>query len=285
MNEVIEQPNIETMIYEIRGKQVMLDSDLAKLYQCKNGTKSINLAVNRNKNKFPDDFYFQITKEEFYRILRFQNETLELKQGKYSKYLPYVFTEEGIAMLASVLNTNIADEVSVKIMRAFVIMRRYITTDLSKNNNILINHENRILKLEESFEKLEEKQEINHIFFDGQIYDAYSLLIDILSKAKSEIIIIDNYAGKELLDITKNIKVRIIIVSSNINDILKKKYEEQYRNVEFINNNLFHDRFIIIDKVTLYHCGSSFKDLGKKCFAINKIEDKQYLNLLLEYLK
>jgi hypothetical protein len=106
-----------------------------------------------------------------------------------------------------------------------------------------------------------------------------------LSKAKSEIIIIDNYAGKELLDITKNIKVRIIIVSSNINDILKKKYEEQYRNVEFINNNLFHDRFIIIDKVTLYHCGSSFKDLGKKCFAINKIEDKQYLNLLLEYLK
>jgi hypothetical protein len=135
--------------------------------------------------------------------------------------------------------------------------------------------------LQESFEKLEEKQETNHIFFDGQIYDAYSLLMDILGESQSEIIIIDNYAGKELLDIIKD---KIIIVSSNINDTLKKKYEEQYRNVEFINNNLFHDRFIIIDKETLYHCGASFKDLGKKCFAINKIEDKEYLKNLLNYL-
>jgi hypothetical protein len=139
--------------------------------------------------------------------------------------------------------------------------------------------------LQKSFEKLEEKEKINHIFYDGQIYDAYSLLMDILSKAISEIIIIDNYASKELLDIIKDIKIKIIIVSSNINDILKKKYESQYNNVTFINNNSFHDRFIIIDKEILYYCGSSFKDLGKKCFTINKIEDKEYLKNILNYLK
>jgi hypothetical protein len=128
---------------------------------------------------------------------------------------------------------------------------------------MLIRHDTEIKLLQKSFEKLEEKQEINHIFFDGQIYDAYSLLMEILGESKNEIIIIDNYAGKELLDIIKDIKVKTIIISSNINGTLKKKYEEQYRNVEFINNNLFHDRFIIIDKETLYHCGASFKDLGK----------------------
>jgi hypothetical protein len=120
---------------------------------------------------------------------------------------------------------------------------------------------------------------------DGPIYAPYSLLIDILSNAKNEIIIIDNYAGKELLDILKDIKTKIIIISSNIDETLKKKYESQYHNIEFINNNLFHDRFIIIDKSTLYHCGASFKDLGHKCFAINKIEDKEVLSNLLKYLK
>jgi hypothetical protein len=190
-------------------------------------------------------------------------------------------------MLATILKSPVATDTSIKIMDAFVVMRKYIATNLIEqkyiNNQVMKNTED-IKLLQESFEKLEEKQETNHIFFDGQIYDAYSLLMDILGESKSEIIIIDNYAGKELLDIIKDIKVRIIIVSSNINDILKKKYESQYCNVEFINNNLFHDRFIIIDKESLYHCGASFKDLGKKCFAISKIEDKEYLKNLLNYL-
>ncbi len=124
------------MIYEIRGKQVMLDSDLAKLYKCKNGTKTINLAVKRHINRFPERFMFQLTKDEYYEILRFQFETLELEQGKYSKYLPYVFTEQGVAMLATVLRTPVAEEVSIRIMDAFVAMRRYISTNLLEQKYI-----------------------------------------------------------------------------------------------------------------------------------------------------
>lgn len=124
------------MIYEIRGKQVMLDSDLAKLYECANGTKTINLAVKRHINRFPERFMFQLTKDEYYEILRFQFETLELEQGKYSKYLPYVFTEQGVAMLATVLRTPVAEEVSIRIMDAFVAMRKYISTNLIEQKYI-----------------------------------------------------------------------------------------------------------------------------------------------------
>ena len=148
----------------------------------------------------------------------------------------------------------------------------------------MLKHDSEIKQLQESFDKLEEKELRNKIFFEGQTYDAYSLLIDILSKASEEIIIIDNYAGKKLLDYLKDIDKNIIIVSSNINEVLINKYQEQYHNIKFINNNTFHDRFIIIDKKILYSCGASFKDLGKKCFAINKIEDREYLNLILSNL-
>ena len=149
-------------------------------------------------------------------------------------------------------------------------------------NKMVFDHDNEIKLLQESFSKLEEKETVNHIFYEGQIYDAYSLLMDILSKAKNEIIIIDNYAGKELLDIIKDIKQNIKIVSSNIDSTLKKKYESQYSNVTFINNNTFHDRFIIIDRKELYNSGASFKDLGKKCFALNKIEDKEILSNIIK---
>ena len=127
MNDIIVKDDIkiEDLIYEIRGKQVMLDSDLAKLYNCKNGTKEINQAVKRNMDRFPNDFYFQITKEEYNNILRSQNVTLELEQGKYSKYLPYVFTEQGVAMLSSVIKNSTASIVSINIMRAFILMRKY----------------------------------------------------------------------------------------------------------------------------------------------------------------
>ena len=284
MYELKEDLNIENMIYEIRGKQVMLDSDLAKLYQCKNGTKSINLAVNRNLVKFPNDFYFQLTDEET-KNLRFQIETSSSTTNYGGKrYNSYVFTEQGVAMLATILKSKVAVQTSIKIMDTFVKMRKYISNNLYQNEKILINHENRILKLEESFDKLNEKQKINTIFYEGQIYDAYSLLIDILSTAKKEIIIIDNYAGKELLDILKEININIIIVSSNIDNMLKKKYESQYSNVSFINNNTFHDRFLIIDRKILYNSGSSFKDLGKKCFYIGKIDDEEILKQILEKL-
>ena len=286
MNEIIEKEEIkvENMIYEIRGIQVMLDSDLAKLYQCKNGTKTINQAVKRHIKRFPERFMFQLTEIE-YKFLRSQTGTLKMGQGQHKKFLPYVFTEQGVAMLSAVLKTEVAEEVSIRIMDAFVEMRKYINNNLIEQtyiNNLVIKDHKRINLLEESFNKLNEKTKLNSIFFEGQIFDAYSLLLDILNKSNNEIIIIDNYAGKELLDILKNINKEITIISKNITDELKKKYLNQYKNVKFIDYDSFHDRFIIIDKKILYHCGSSFKDLGKKCFAITKIEDIDILNNLLK---
>ena len=223
MNEIIVKDNIkiENLIYEIRGKQVMLDSDLAMLYGCKNGTKSLNLAVKRHINRFPERFMFQLTKEEYSSIYsRFQFETLNKnnqKQGLNIKYLPYVFTEQGVAMLSAILKTDVAEEISIKIMDAFVAMKNIINTSLIEQkyiNSLVLEHDNEIRLLQESFNKLSTKEKINHIFYNGQIYDAYSLLIDILNKAKKEIIIIDNYAGKELFDITKDIKVNIKIYTT-----------------------------------------------------------------------
>ncbi len=290
MNEIIEkeQIKVENLIYEVRGKQVMLDRDLAKLYECTNGTKTINLAVKRHIKRFPERFMFQLTKEESEEISsRFQPETLNDStnlRGSNIKYLPYAFTEQGVAMLATILRTKVAEEVSIRIMDAFVEMRKYINNNLIEQtyiNKLVIKDHERINLLEESFNKLEEKTKRNSIFFEGQIYDAYSLLIDILNTSNHEIIIIDNYAGKELLDILKDINKDITIISKNISDELEKKYLSQYQNITFIHNDSFHDRFII-DKQILYHCGSSFKDLGKKCFAISKIEDINILNNLIK---
>ena len=285
MNDLIIKDNIkiEDLIYEVRGKQVMLDSDLAKLYGCKNGTKSLNLAVKRHINKFPERFMFQLTENET-KLLRFQNETT----NNMSRTLPYVFTEQGVAMLATVLKTEVADEMSIKIMDAFVTMKNYINNNFIEQkyiNNLVLDLDERVCLLEESFDKLSTKKDNNHIFYEGQIYDAYSLLIDILSKAKEEIIIIDNYAGKELFDITRNINVNIKIYTKNIDNISKKKYEKEYSNIEIISTDIFHDRFIIIDNKELYNIGSSLKDIGKKCSSVNKIEDTVIISELIDRLK
>lgn len=284
MNEIIEKENIliEDMIYEVRGVQVMLSSDIAKLYNVE--TKVLNQTIKRNINRFPNSFCFQLNDVEIEELsLRSQFVTLNKNnnlRGQHFKYLPYVLTEQGIMMLSGLLKSDIAVKVNIQIIDAFVKMRKYFANSIL-NNEMLINHENRILALEKIFDKFKEK-EINKIFFEGELYDAYSLLIEIFNKSKKEIIIIDNYAGKELLDILKKIDKHIIIVSKNIDEILKKKYESQYSNIVFINNDSFHDRFIIIDKETLYSCGSSFKDLGKKCFAISEFNDKEYLEKILK---
>ena len=277
-----EELNIENIIYEIRGKQVMLDSDLAKLYECKNGTKDINKAVKRNIERFPKNFYFQITEEEM-KKLWFQSGTA----NKMIRSLPYVFTEQGIAMLSSVLHTQIAISQSIRIMDAFVKMRKIISSNLIEQkyiNELVIKDNERINLLEESFSKLEEKEKANHIFYEGQIYDAYSLLIDIFKEAGKEIIIIDNYADKSILDMITNLNVRVTIVTRKFNllkDIDIKKYNRQYNNLKVICSDKFHDRFIIIDRTDLYHSGASYKDLGNKCFGINKIKDDEYLENIL----
>ena len=282
MYELKEELNIENMIYEIRGKQLMLDSDLAKLYECKNGTKEINQAVKNNPDKFPNDFYFRLSEVEL-KYLRSKNLTANRK----SRSLPYAFTEQGIAMLSTILKSKVAVETSIRIMDAFVKMRKYISANLIEQDNMknmLIKHDNEIKLLQESFSKLEEKEKINHIFYEGQIYDAYSLLIDIFKEAKKEIIIIDNYADKSILDMITNLNVKVIIVIKKFNllkDIDIKKYNKQYHNLKVIYNDKFHDRFIILDKKVLYHSGASYKDLGNKCFAINKIKDDEYLENIL----
>ena len=285
MYELKEELNIEDMIYEIRGKQVMLDSDLARLYECTNGTKTINQAVKRNINKFPERYMFQLTKSE-YDNLKSQFGTSSLNTYGGVRKMPYAFTEQGVAMLATILKTPVADIVSMKIIDAFVYMKRYLSFE--NKNSIILNHEERILKLEESFDKFNEKEKINAIFYEGQIYDAYSLLIDIFKEANEEIIIIDNYADKSILDIITNLNVKVIIVTRKFNllkDIDIKKYNRQYHNLKVIYNDKFHDRFVIIDKKLLYHSGASFKDLGKKCFSLNKIEDNEYLKNILKKIK
>ena len=275
MNEIAEIKDIESKIYNIRGVEVMLDSDLAKQYQCANGTKSINLAVKRNIERFPSDFYFQLNEEEFNKICGFN---LKLQNNKI-RSLPYVFTEQGVAMLATVIRTDVAAKVSIDIMRAFVRMRNYIkyNDQLLPRKYLLLEEkvDNNTKRIDELFDKFNPKVITkNSIFFQNDIYDAYSVLLEIFDIAKEEIIIIDNYMGKVLLDELRNINKKIIIISSNINYTLKEKYLKQYNNIKFINNESYHDRFIIIDRKRVFHCGASFKDLGKKCFGINEIENK-----------
>lgn len=284
MNEIIEKENIiiENMIYEIRGVQVMLDSDIAKLYQVE--TKRVNEAVKNNPDKFPGRFSFRITEEE-YNSLKSKFSTS--KGGSRKGHT--VFTEQGLYMLATILKSKVATNVSIAIMDTFVKMRHYINY-----NKAFLPHKFMLLekqvdentqRINELFDKFDPRTIVkDYIFFDGEFYDAYSLLLDILNKSKKEIIIIDNYAGKELLDILKKIDKHIIIVSKNIDETLKNKYESQYSNITFINNNSFHDRFIIIDKKMLYSCGASFKDLGKKCFAISEFNDNEYLTRLISLI-
>ena len=276
MNEIAEKDviNIENMIYEIDGKEVMLDSDLAQLYNV--ATKRINEAVKNNPDKFPRRFSWILSDEEKSNLWsKFSTANI----SSMSRSNPRVFTEQGVYMLATILKSKTATEVSIRIMDTFVKMRHYI----NYNKNVLPRRfllledkvDNNTKRIDELFDKFNPKEIAkNAIFFQNDIYDAYSVLIEIFKLSKEEIIIIDNFAGKELLDILRIIHKNIIIISSNINETSKSKYIKQYNNVAFINNDSYHDRFIIIDRKRVFHCGASFKDLGKKCFAINEIENK-----------
>jgi len=288
---VKDEIKIENLIYNFRGKQVMLDRDLAKLYQCKNGTKTINLAVKRHINRFPDRFMFKLTKEEYYEILRFQNETLELKQGKYSKYLPYAFTEQGVTMLSAVLKTEVAESISVQIMDAFIAMRKYISENLIEQkliSEMVLRHERDIKSIQNVLDKLSEKEIKNQIYFNGQIYDSYSKIIDIMSIAKEELLIVDGYADKTVLDMISKLKVKVTLITKT-KSLLRKldieKYNKQYNNLNIIYNDTFHDRYFILDKKTIYHCGTSINHIGSKTFSINKLEDEVIINLLIEKIE
>ena len=275
---------IENLIYEIRGVQVIFDSDLAKLYECINGTKDINKAVKRNIERFPENFMFQLTDKE-YDILRFQIGTSKIRGGR--RYNPYVFTEQGVAMLSSVLHTEIAIKMSIQIINAFVIMRKYISNNLIEQkhiNNLVLEHDTEIKLLKESFSKIEEKRKTNEIYFNGQIYDAYSKILEIFRKATESLIIIDTYADNTILDIIKRLNIEVIIITKANNLLTKqdiKIYNNQYNNLKIIFNNDFHDRYFILDKSILYHCGTSINRIGYKTFSINLISDKEISHLMI----
>ncbi len=278
MNEIMEKEiNVEDKIHEIRKIHVIVDRDLAKIYGVE--TKQLMQQVRRNIERFPERYMFQMTDEEFREwkshFVTSNSDKMGLRRP------PYCFTEQGAYMVSSIIKNERAVQTSINIMDAFVAMKKYISKDLIENDTLLVNHEKRILKLEESLDKLSEKQSLNSIIYEGKIYDAYSVLIDILNEAMNNIIIIDNYANKELFDILREIDKNIIVISKNLDSVLIKKYSSQYSNIRFINNNDFHDRYIILDKKTVYSSGMSFKDIGKKYTFIHKICEDFFIDDLI----
>ena len=284
MNGVIDKEKIENLIYEIRGFQVILDSDLAKLYEVE--TRQLNRQVKRNIERFDDDFMFQLTKLE-YQNLKCQIGTSSLKSYGGRRTLPYVFTEMGVTTLASILHSDIAINMSKKIIRVFVMMRHYISSNLIEQkyiNNLVLEDHNKIKALEISFNELEKERKVNGIYFNGQIYDAYSKIQEIFKSAKKKLVIIDSYADNTILDIIKRLNIEVTIITKYNNFLTKQdveKYNKQYHNLKVIYDNTFHDRYFIIDKKEVYHCGASINRIGYKTFSITKISDKEVFKLLI----
>ena len=290
-----EPENIKNLIYTIRGKQVILDSDIAKLYEVE--TKRINEAVKRNLKRFPEEFCFQL-KENENESLRSQFATLKIQgRGQHRKYLPYAFTEQGVAMLSAVLHSDKAIEVSINIINAFIEMRKFILNNqllFEKISNIELKQIQYQKSTDDKFEKVfeyigEHKEKDQKIFFDGQVYDAFSMIIDLIKKAESEIILIDNYVDIDTLNILskKNNKVNVEIYTKkdtklNIKDV--NKFNIQYPKLEIKYTNKFHDRFLIIDRRYIYHIGASIKDVGKKCFGITLIKYNEIIKDILSKL-
>lgn len=283
MNNIIikNDVKVEDMIYIIRDKQIMMDYDLARVYECKNGTKSINLAVKRHINRVPERYMFQLTEEE-YNKLRFQSETA----NNMTRTMPYAFTEEGVAMLATVLRTSVAEEVSIRIMDAFVKMRHFISNVTVQNsyiNNMLLKHDKEITEhgesiklLQETFDKFEKDKEIDEVYFNGKIYDAYSKVLDIFSEATKELIIVDRYTDKTILDMIKNLECSVIVITgknSRINKLDIEKYNKDYHNLSTYYDDTFHDRYIVIDRCKLYHSGNSINHIGFRKSSIDTIHD------------
>jgi phage regulator Rha-like protein len=269
--------DINSKIYTIRGVQVMLDEDLAKLYDVE--TKVFNQAVKRNSERFPDNFHFLLTQNE-YESLRSQFVTLETSRGKHRKYLPYAFTEQGVSMLSAVLKSETAIQTSIKIINNFVQMRKFLLDNasifqrFSQIEQKLLTHEDNFEKIFKAIEQKQIKQN-QGIFYDGQIYDSYSFISDLLRSVKSEIILIDNYIDDTVLTLFSKIQnIKITIYTNTISKQLKldfEKYSKQYNNITLKTFKNSHDRFLIIDKKEIYHIGASLKDLGKKWFAFSKI--------------
>jgi hypothetical protein len=286
--ELVKIQHIESRIFTIRNIQILVDRDLAELYQVE--TKVLNQAVKRNIDRFPDDFRFQLSETEKNELVtncdRFQN-------LKHSSSNPYAFTEQGVAMLSAVLRSNVAVQISIQIMQAFVNMRKLIL-----NNAALFNRLDKIetkqfeadQKFEQIFKALEAGQPKSDkgIFFDGQVFDAYVFVADLIKNAKKDILLIDNYVDETVLMLlSKRAKgVNATVYTKNIRKELTldlKKHNKQYPNIQLCKHTHSHDRFLIIDQQELYHIGASLKDLGKKWFAFSKMS--HLTNLVLSQIE
>lgn len=294
--EMVEiMPEIQNLIYVIRGKQVMLDSDLAMLYQVE--TKRLNEAVKRNISRFPEKFRFQLTKDEYenlksqFSTSSFVNDT---EHGGRRK-LPYVFTEQGIAMLSAVLRSEVAIQVSIRIMDTFVELRKYMANASvlyerinSMETRQLLYQEKADKQFERIFDYIAAHEESNQkIFYDGQIFDAFRIMTDLVQQAEKTIVLIDGYVDIGTLNILSKKKDEVSVciytfasTRLSVQDIAK--FNAQYPKLKVRYTTAFHDRFLILDNSKAYHIGASIKDAGKKCFAINRIEDIGVINDILQ---
>jgi len=292
-NSIVPIENIQSMIFTIRGVQVLLDSDLAQIYDVK--TNVFNQAVKRNIDRFPEEFRFQLTKEEFRELitncdpLNLRSQIVTLKsgsgRGKHRKYLPYAFTEQGVSMLSAVLRSDTAVKVSIKIINVFVEMRRFIQSNANVFSRIESVEKKQLafeIKTEETFENVFQALESPEppkqgIFYDGQVYDAYCFVTDLIKKANKSLILIDNYVDDSVLTqlSKRKDKVTAVIYTKMISKQLVldlKKHNQQYSPITIEVLKYAHDRFLIIDEKHIYHIGASLKDLGKKWFAISRFE-------------
>ena len=286
--------DIENRIFCIRGVQVMIDRDLAEIYKVK--TKRLNEQVKRNIERFPERFMFQLSDNELHKLVANCD---RFKTLKHSSSNPYAFTEQGVSMLASVLNSETAVQKSIKIIDAFVAMRRFIQSnaklfieldhlrkEVSETNSHLQENDRKIehiLNIMDKY-KIEDRQKL---FFDGQIYDAFSFMVSLVQKADKEIILIDNYAGVGTLDVLSKKKehVNVQLFTSkkakiSQNDI--DKFNAQYPTITMNYTDVFHDRFLILDREIAYSIGSSMKDAGKRCFAVTQINEEWMVKMILE---
>ncbi len=275
-NKIISVENVKNMIFSFRGSQVMIDRDLAELYGVE--TKVLNQAVKRNVERFPNDFRFQLTENEKIELVTNCDRFGKLK---HSSVTPYVFTEQGVAMLSAVLRSKTAIKVSIRIIKAFVEMKKFISNNAAIFQR-LENVEMKQLITDEKIDKIFEALGNNSlkprqgIFYDGQIFDAYKFVNELIKEANKSIVLIDNYVDESILTLfSKNQQIDVTIYTNRINKQMKldlDKYNAQYKSIKIKHFNKAHDRFLIIDNKDIYHFGASLKDLGKKWFAFSKFD-------------
>ncbi len=279
--ELIKDENISSKIYNIRGLQVMLDRDLAVLYQTE--TRTLKQTVKRNIDRFPSDFMFELSEEDMNLMV---SQSVIPSKSYFGGAKPFAFTEQGVSMLSSVIKTSVAVEISLKIIRTFVEMRRFLSSNGELFQRLDLIEKRQLafeMKTDDKFDKIFSAIESNEvkpkqgIFFDGQIFDAYTFVTDLIKSAKSSIILIDNYIDETVLTMLSKREKGCIatIYTKTISEALKldlKKHNSQYPSIEIKNLSEAHDRFIIIDDKEIYHIGASLKDLGKKWFAFSKYD-------------